>query len=71
MSGGVSPGGLGGAGGMGGGGSVGVVSPGGVGGAGGAGSARHHINSEDDKDAAMLARRVLDFMDTCAIGDML
>lgn len=63
----VSPGGLGSAGGMGigiGGGSVGVGA--------GVGTVRHQINSEDDKDAAVLARRVLDLMDgTCAIGDML
>ena len=54
----VSPGGLGSAGGL-----------GGVG--GGMGTARHQINSEDDKDAAGLARRVLDLMDTCVIGDVL
>ncbi|KAG9308403.1 armadillo-type protein [Chiua virens] len=54
------------------------VSPGGLGSAGGIGAGsigmgamRHHINSEDDKDAAGLARRVLDLMDTCVIGDML
>lgn len=60
-------------------GGVGVsVSPGGLGSAGGLGgviagmgTARHQINSEDDKDAAGLARRVLDLMDTCAIGDIL
>ncbi|KAH0826931.1 ARM repeat-containing protein [Lanmaoa asiatica] len=54
------------------------VSPGGFGSAGGCvstgagvGTVRHQINSEDDKDAAVLARRVLDLMDTCVIGDML
>ncbi|KAN0076756.1 Armadillo-type fold [Tylopilus felleus] len=66
-----------------GGGTVGVsVSPGGLGGAGGLGSVsvgvgvgmgteRHQINPEDDRDAAGLARRVLDLMDTSVIGDML
>lgn len=65
------------------GGTVGVsVSPGGLGGAGGLGSVsvgvgvgmgteRHQINPEDDRDAAGLARRVLDLMDTSVIGDML
>lgn len=56
----VSPGGLG----------LGLGSAAGLGGAG-AGAARHQINSEDDKDAAGLARRVLDLMDTSMIGDML
>ncbi|KAH7889193.1 ARM repeat-containing protein [Phlebopus sp. FC_14] len=37
------------------------------------GGARHHhqINPEDDKDSAVLARRVLDLMDPSTIGDML
>lgn len=57
------------------------VSPGGVGSAGsagmgmgvgvGVGTVRHTINSEDDKEAAALARRVLDLMDACVIGDLL
>ncbi|KIJ59697.1 hypothetical protein HYDPIDRAFT_162060 [Hydnomerulius pinastri MD-312] len=39
------------------------ISPGGL---------RHHqINPEDDKDAAILARRVLDLMEPLTIGDML
>lgn len=59
----VSPGGLGSAGGMG----VGSVGMG----AGMGTATRHQINSEDDKDAAALARRVLDLMDTSVIGDML
>lgn len=46
----------------------GGVSPGGV---GASVVQRHQINSEDDKDAAGLARRVLDLMDTGVIGDML
>ena len=57
------------------------VSPGGLGSAGslgggcagmgaGVGTARHQINSEDDRDAAGLARRVLDLMDTCVVWDL-
>ncbi|KAF9220191.1 ARM repeat-containing protein [Gyrodon lividus] len=54
----ISPGGMGGGG-------------GGGGGMGGVGTMRHQINSEDDKEAAALARRVLDLVDTSMIGDML
>ncbi|KIK78727.1 hypothetical protein PAXRUDRAFT_36581 [Paxillus rubicundulus Ve08.2h10] len=46
------------------------VSPGGGMGIGGTGPMRHQINSEDDKEAAGLARRVLDLMDTSVVGDM-
>ena len=56
----VSPGGLGSTGGIGAG-SVGM----------GAGVGRHQINSEDDKDAAALARRVLDLMDPSVMADLL
>ncbi|KAG8217986.1 ARM repeat-containing protein [Butyriboletus roseoflavus] len=59
----VSPGGLG---------SAGVIGGGSVGMGASMGSAtRHLINSEDDKDAATLARRVLDLMDMSVIGDMI
>ncbi|KAF8447260.1 armadillo-type protein [Boletus edulis BED1] len=64
----VSPGGLGSAGRLGGG-SLGVGL--GVGVGTGMGTVRHQINSEDDKDAAEWARRVLDLMDTSVIGHIL